>query len=45
MTLEEKIIGLMSEKKIACEVSEHEPAYTNKIKAWDLKILCNPSFI
>ena len=63
MTLEEKIIGLMNEKKIAYEIYEHEPVFTNpamaealkvseaeavklfKIKAWDLKKLCNPSFI
>jgi hypothetical protein len=63
MTLEEKINALMSEKKIAYEIYEHEPVYTNpamagalnvseaetvksfKIKAWDLKKLCNPSFI
>ena len=53
MTLEEKIIALMDESKITYEVYEHEPVFTNpgvhdksfKIKAWDLKKLCNPSFI
>jgi hypothetical protein len=38
MNLEEKILDLLAEKKIAYDKSF-------KIKAWDLKKLCNPSLI
>jgi len=38
MTLEEKIIALMSEKKIAYEIYEHEPVYTNPAMAEALNV-------
>ena len=38
MTLEEKIISLMNEQKIAYETYEHEPVYTNPAMAEALKV-------
>ena len=38
MTLEENIIALMNEKKIAYEIYEHEPVYTNPAMAEALDV-------
>ena len=38
MTLEEKIIELMKEKKIAYEIIEHEPVFTNPAMAEALNV-------
>ena len=38
MTLEEKIIALMNEQKIAYEIYEHEPVYTNPAMAEALDV-------
>jgi Ala-tRNA(Pro) deacylase len=38
MKLEEKILALLDEKKIAYEVFEHEPVYTNPAMAEALKV-------
>ena len=38
MTLEENIVGLMGEKKIAYEVYEHEPVFTNPAMAEALNV-------
>ena len=38
MNLEEKILDLLAEKKIAFEVIEHEPVYTNPAMAEALKV-------
>ena len=38
MNLEEKILALLDEKKIAYEVFEHEPVYTNPAMAEALKV-------
>ena len=38
MTLEEKIIALMKENKIAYEIYEHEPVYTNPAMAEALNV-------
>lgn len=38
MTLEDKIIGLLEERKIAYEIYEHEPVYTNPAMAEALNV-------
>lgn len=58
MTLEEKILTILDEKKIKYDVMDSDLTKKNyvyfnpgvhdksfKIKAWDLKKLCNPVFI
>lgn len=38
MTLEEKIIAMLNEKKVSYELVEHEPVYTNPAMAEALKV-------
>jgi Ala-tRNA(Pro) deacylase len=38
MTLEEKIVAILDEKKVAYEVFEHEPVYTNPAMAEALNV-------
>ncbi|MGD2272156.1 MAG: YbaK/EbsC family protein [Desulfobacterales bacterium] len=38
MTLEEKIIAMLEEKKISYEVFEHQPVYTNPVMAEELGV-------
>lgn len=33
MTLEEKIVRMLEEQKVDCEIVEHEPVYTNPVMA------------
>ncbi|MEJ2222198.1 MAG: YbaK/EbsC family protein [Desulfobacterales bacterium] len=42
MTLEEKIIAALEEKKIAYEIVEHEPVYTNPAMAEALNVNESP---
>ena len=45
MTLEEKIIGLLDKQKIAYEIVEHEPVYTNPAMAEALVARTNLAYV